>query len=221
MFRDSTEIFYGISIHAPARGATSTTIVRSRISRFQSTLPQGERRGNPVAPLDRQKHFNPRSRKGSDGACGACGTVTCYFNPRSRKGSDDHCNPDCRNYFRFQSTLPQGERPHGFQMPNVFSDNFNPRSRKGSDVQTNLYGQVAYISIHAPARGATNLVGYWRRSWGISIHAPARGATLMRGEPLFPCWISIHAPARGATSIVCIVTGFHFYFNPRSRKGSD
>ena len=55
------------------------------------------------------------------------------------------------------------------------------------------------ISIHAPARGATNTGSPLIAIAKISIHAPARGATT-------PCiflsllqLISIHAPARGAT----------------------
>ena len=33
--------------------------------------------------------------------------------------------------------------------------------------------------------------------------------------------ISIHAPARGATITEKMLKKFQFYFNPRSRKGSD
>ena len=149
-------------------------------------------------------------------------------------------------------------------------------------------GDVIFISIHAPVRGATAVGDYIREKILISIHAPVRGATptvgdflfyeflfqftlpcgerqsllvsisypslfqftlpcgerhsLLRGrikEKLFqftlPCGerqafsrrpisahpISIHAPVRGATSkninrdILC------FYFNSRSRAGSD
>ena len=55
----------------------------------------------------------------------------------------------------FQSTLPRGERPSCRYLPQ------NPHN----------------ISIHAPARGATN--GDYRmfEPYSISIHAPARGAT--------------------------------------------
>ena len=33
--------------------------------------------------------------------------------------------------------------------------------------------------------------------------------------------ISIHAPAKGATSAGTMQTGIIYYFNPRSREGSD
>ncbi len=35
---------------------------------------------------------------------------------------------------------------------------FNPRSRGGSDVQSIMYRYDAYISIHAPAGGATAVI---------------------------------------------------------------
>ena len=77
-----------ISIHAPARGATPCLLLNTPVHQFQSTLPQGERRCN------------------------------------NRRGNSMR---------KFQSTLPQGERQFGWW--------------KTAD--------VFYISIHAPARGAT------------------------------------------------------------------
>ena len=61
---------------------------------------------------------------------------------------------------------------------------------------------LSRISIHAPARGATDeSTGRAKLPELISIHAPARGAT---AQPFYtPCGtplISIHAPARGATN---------------------
>ena len=81
----------------------------------------------------------------------------------------------------------------------TYSD-FNPRSREGSDldVQEEIDKKLD-ISIHAPARGAT-----------IPINIKSR----------IIC-ISIHAPARGATNLIDIIKTYAFYFNPRSREGSD
>ena len=55
-----------ISIHAPAKGATSSTLFCLR------TL----------------FNFNPRSREGSDNDFSTAITLTSHFNPRSREGSD-------------------------------------------------------------------------------------------------------------------------------------
>ena len=55
-----------ISIHAPAKGAT--TIVKSDIQglQFQSTLPRRERPGSSFPSVPNLPYFNPRSREGSD-----------------------------------------------------------------------------------------------------------------------------------------------------------
>ena len=77
------------------------------------------------------------------------------------------------------------------------------------------------VSIHAPARGATEISALDVRAGAVSIHAPARGATrATRGKPISVLFqstrprgarqheasasrsrqiVSIHAPARGAT----------------------
>ena len=55
--------------------------------------------------------------------------------------------------------------------------NFNPRSRVGSDRCILSHTRGNYISIHAPAWGATfDGIGGFPYIW-ISIHAPAWGAT--------------------------------------------
>ena len=56
-----------ISIHAPARGATSMAAMGTTLGNgFQSTLPRGERLVKPCC-LKYPFNFNPRSREGSDG----------------------------------------------------------------------------------------------------------------------------------------------------------
>ena len=102
--------------------------------------------------------------------------------------------------YRFQSTLPRGER---------------------QSLATNSYYST-YISIHAPTRGATNNAILFKSIFflfqstlprgerpiyqieyqidlQISIHAPTRGATPKDDTDTFRQAISIHAPTRGAT----------------------
>ena len=55
--------------------------------------------------------------------------------------------------------------------------NFNPRSREGSDECRIELGMTVKISIHAPAKGATNQILTPNQGLIISIHAPAKGAT--------------------------------------------
>ena len=122
---------------------------------------------------------------------------------------------------------------------------FNPRTREGCDRQSGPDQHTDnLVSIHAPARGATQRATLMILRNEVSIHAPARGATrfLVAG-----CWhgggfnprtregcdtfagiceqlakiVSIHAPARGATrSCGRRVTGTSS-FNPRTRVGCD
>ena len=56
-----------ISIHAPAKGATSSPKAKSSCTVFQSTLPRRERRHAPLKVILGAVNFNPRSREGSDG----------------------------------------------------------------------------------------------------------------------------------------------------------
>ena len=55
----------------------------------------------------------------------------------------------------------------------------------------------------------------------ISIHAPARGATDVGSLRCRTGTISIHAPARGATEFCDPKPEITANFNPRSREGSD
>ena len=86
-------VFYiAISIHAPAKGAT-TSIKFFRFLRY---------------------NFNPRSREGSDRLAYAVTHTPNYFNPRSREGSDNVQSLNVSLLSRFQSTLPRRERPYTF-----------------------------------------------------------------------------------------------------------
>ena len=143
---------------------------------FQSTLPCGERLSTslhrqttgsisihapvwgatciPAQPTQKNTHFNPRSRVGSDGSIRVStakdgisihapvwGATILFFVeskrclqfqstlPCGERRMNDqyHCNDQ-----QFQSTLPCGERQRCTSMVRS-SDNFNPRSRVGSD----------------------------------------------------------------------------------------
>ena len=98
-----------ISIHAPAKGATRYQISVVIGSKFQSTLPRRERRGRYARGWC-SRHFNPRSREGSDLTLFLSAPCRNDFNPRSREGSDKA----------------------GITGVIVRAD-FNPRSREGSD----------------------------------------------------------------------------------------
>ena len=154
------------------------TRISPSTTEFQSTLPRGERLSSTWrAAWTRRISIHAPAR-------GATGTEVIIrrsqrrnFNPRSREGSDIH-HPSASQFHR----------------------NFNPRSREGSDDAAVTPEAVdPWISIHAPARGATPPLFSHLYTHMISIHAPARGATVTGKENLEIIGISIHAPARGAT----------------------
>ena len=121
------------------------------------------------------------------------------FNPRSREGSDFFLPCTCVTFSIFQSALPRRER---------LKDSINqcPEVR---------------ISIRAPAKGATHQPWISRLRQYISIRAPAKGATVDAIHAVLYCIISIRAPAKGATGHARKQFCHIFYFNPRSREGSD
>ncbi|KUK64150.1 MAG: Uncharacterized protein XD84_1684 [Desulfotomaculum sp. 46_80] len=230
----------GVSIHAPARGATAGPGILSPLAMFQSTHPHGVRpTSNSLTSLSTR--FNPRTRTGCDRSNSFIGAAIESFNPRTRTGCDYF---DGSNWDR-----------HG---------RFNPRTRTGCDFNILISIFVQSVSIHAPARGATLLAvpcqfgalvsihapargaTHWQRSLRltglfqsthphgvrryaqafspvkrVSIHAPARGATPRGRSRRDPQIVSIHAPARGATFSLSIAITRSSRFNPRTRTGCD
>ena len=122
-----------VSIHAPAKGATSRLPGPRRQQWFQSTPPRRERRRLPAARRPRRS-FNPRPREGSDNLgpnpIGILIRVSIHAPAKGATllGLTRLCRRTC----------------------------FNPRPREGSDHR--LIGERAgtvAVSIHAPAKGAT------------------------------------------------------------------
>ena len=139
--------------------------------------------------------FNPRARKGRDHGIGCSASPGFGFNPRARKGRDV-CSMPYNYDHKFQSTRPQGARRAGI-----------------------YFGTYFLVSIHAPARGATESCGKPTAFLLFQSTRPqgARQAALRAGR----CRkVSIHAPARGATLTRFLKT-FCGSFNPRARKGRD
>ena len=104
---------------------------------------------------------------------------------------------------------------------NSSNAHFNPRSREGSD---DFF--ICFIShglyFNPRSREGSDGHGCFRFNLRvISIHAPAKGATSFCSLTVFNVCISIHAPAKGATCRKNKNNYRNYYFNPRSREGSD
>ena len=148
----------GISIHAPARGATKSQFLLHYNNKISIHAPA---RGATRRRSQRRQmiiNFNPRSREGSDYIRYRCDDrCKADFNPRSREGSDYRHTLENKENEIFQSTLPRGERQRALSLLSKTYQYFNPRSREGSDSCISSPFVKKYISIHAPARGATIL----------------------------------------------------------------
>ena len=169
--RDAVES--SVSIHAPARGATTSQRIDPGRDRVSIHAPA---RGATVRcrQLGQLDSFNPRARAGRDARHGTVMRPSC-FNPRARAGRDGHmaqsvmteavsihapargATPSCVGRARpdgFNPRARAGRDPHvGVELGDDSS--FNPRARAGRDRSGHCYRQTCRVSIHAPARGAT------------------------------------------------------------------
>ena len=141
-----------ISIHAPARGATSPSDSFRPRFLFQSTLPRGERLLFGM--------YRPNYRD---------------FNPRSREGSDNSTSNQMQTIIKFQSTLPRGERHVCAHVAVKFHD-FNPRSREGSDSMP-YSSPSSGTNFNPRSREGSDLCASF-----YIFHIPGFQSTLPRGE---------------------------------------
>ena len=166
---------------------------------FQSTHPRGVRRRYHKA-YDRYRRISIHApARGATKPFISFVSPFSNFNPRTREGCDMGLSCGVTIHRTFQSTHPRGVRLG-------FSD---------------LLFRHRFISIHAPARGATIYNQHKLIHQYISIHAPARGATSIKLNLIKLRRISIHAPARGATFPSRFRKPKRSDFNPRTREGCD
>ena len=142
-------------------------------------------------------HFNPRARVGRDLGAQAGASLAVDFNPRARVGRDDILAGYGTEY-----------------------TDFNPRARVGRDIPEDIVATRIMISIHAPAWGATIVIGDFFKTRRISIHAPAWGATQPQEGELLHAEFQSTRP-RGARQIVRKLSRSGVNFNPRARVGRD
>mgnify|MGYP005758370039 CR=1 FL=1 len=144
----------GISIHAPARGATYIALIL----------------------LYLLCHFYPRSRKGSDQIRSKRNYCLRYFYPRSRKGSDLIHLFSIKEINISIHAPARGATPEPEQLE-LELYYFYPRSRKGSDARQILSVSIPRDFYPRSRKGSDIIYGQNPAIHRISIHAPARGAT--------------------------------------------
>ena len=169
------------------------------------------------------RSFNPRARTGRDSSNLFAWSKFRSFNPRARTGRDaPHPRQPHTSSVRFQSTRPHGARLQIFHGQSRNGRGFNPRARTGRDPKPRPPPPTPKVSIHAPARGATQFVMQGFDVVGVSIHAPARGATRATSPSAPTFFVFQSTRPHGARHCVpVIVLLFNFSFNPRARTGRD
>ena len=189
-----------VSIHAPARGATlSVGDAPARVQWVSIHAPaRGATSGYPGKQIRASVSIHAPAR-----------------------GATDCSVPAKPSEWKFQSTLPRGERPGPDRGGGSGAAVSIHAPARGATTTMSIHSVQYIVSIHAPARGATPNIGRPIPDHRVSIHAPARGATWYVPYAAIPAIVSIHAPARGATRVRGGRDTGGERFNPRSREGSD
>ena len=125
---------------------------------FQSTLPRGERQRG-LKKRGSNRYFNPRSREGSDPCLFFHGRFTTMISIHApaRGATVEEINKS--GAFKFQSTLPRGERLI-YLLRLLYQILFQSTLPRGERrIEERQQWEFFMISIHAPARGATKRQG--------------------------------------------------------------
>ncbi len=186
---------------------------------FQFTRPRGARPRIVTRMTFSSASFNSRAREGRDSGLRLQRHCRCSFNSRAREGRDDIIVKPLVSIFvsihapargatvemfrkatvvQFQFTRPRGARPP-MRGHRLFSPSFNSRAREGRDRWFSEDFQRRFVSIHAPARGATKYSSLFAVSVLFQFTRP-RGARRIRQ--------SRHCR-------------YPFCFNSRAREGRD
>ena len=188
---------------------------------FQSTHPRGVRRKAGIE-VKHEIYFNPRTSEGCDCSRARAFPSCRHFNPRTPCGVRPGIGSGLTELVEFQSTHPM----RGATCPcAIFARpcrDFNPRTPCGVRLSGRYRRQRAasFQSTHPRWVRHTRARGNLCRD-DISIHAPARGATdiddITDGDgTLFQ---STHP--RGVRPFVFALTAEVGHFNPRTREGCD
>ena len=123
-----------------------------------------------------------------------------YFNPRTREGCDFIFACIRNSFLPFQSTHPRRVRQYIFllfELKPIFQSTHPRRVRRGFFQPFDEH--FFFISIHAPAKGATAMQS-WMVSWVVYFNPRTReGCDMSLFVKYTRFIISIHAPAKGAT----------------------
>ena len=146
-------------------------------------------------------------------------TTKWNFNPRSHEGSDQERLEKLLHCLNFNPRSHEGSDLQKTWCLLSFTD-FNPRSHEGSDVCLLMPMPLSGIFQSTLPRGERQSTASASSDTSISIHAPTRGATnLLQLLVIFVRFQS--TLPRGERHILSVSNFSHINFNPRSHEGSD
>ena len=187
-----------VSIHAPARGATGAEDANLVIESFNSRAREGRDQYNAkgLVQLERFQFTRPRGAR----------PFLFFVNTAS---------------LLFQFTRPRGARRHVVHSLFYLERRFNSRAREGRDVA----GLAAAVYLTAfqftRPRGARRVAQVAVVPVHVSIHAPARGAT-ERSPPVGVAHAGFNSRAReGRDARETMTFPRSMGFNSRAREGRD
>ena len=236
----------GVSIHAPAWGATYRFWMDScHYLGFQSTHPRGVRRSRPcshwtgaevsihapawgatqaaVRGWQEVNMFQSTHPRGVRRQHGVRFDGLPGFNPRTRVGCDAVLAGNVCREGMFQSTHPRGVRPMWVCLWMFCPSSFNPRTRVGCDKakQGEEDTQASFnprTRVGCDAHVLRQLGGLFT----VSIHAPAWGAThAVAASPADGRQFQSTHPRGVRPSPVFAAWPASRRFNPRTRVGCD
>ena len=203
-----------VSIHAPAKGATSNSDESSNVRSVSIHAPAKGATWPTRRWTARTACFNPRAREGRDLGIERRNRHGISFNPRAREGRDRRLCVANQLRGRVSIHAPakgatrHGHGPHRGDAVSIHAPAkgaTSPRMRKSryetfqsTRPRRARHGPLPHAP-HRPAKGATRVLFYCRSVSDVSIHAPAKGATFAEAIP--DEWINS--------------------FNPRAREGRD
>ena len=197
--RLAAKVYHAVSIHAPARGATSAIGVALGTLSFQSTPPRGGRPNIAQYFLGSIRFQSTPPRGGRLGKVNRRNRTKLFQStpPRGGRPFKDLTKSD---QARVSIHAPaRGATPRRQPTP-PSSPRFNPRPRAGGDRLNGSGTSFAPCFNPRPRAGGDNRYGFNRFDNSLFQSTPPRGGRHHQNENQeTQKTVSIHAPARGAT----------------------
>ncbi len=154
---ETAQFFREVSIHAPARGATSSTPSPPAAGSVSIHAPaRGATSDQPYSEFDGDG-FDPRPREGGDSTAWEPRSQASSFDPRPREGGDCVGGGDRRARAPVSIHAPARGATLGRGQAALARHGFDPRPREGGDLERRLIASSSRAFRSTPPRGGRRL----------------------------------------------------------------